>query len=110
MLVGKCLLLKNILLISKELPMNKVQLVKAIAAAAGLTQVASEKAITGFMDAITDSLNKEDSVTLVGFGTFSIKNRAERIGRNPQTGESIKIQAKKVVKFKAGSRLAEAVN
>jgi DNA-binding protein HU-beta len=90
--------------------MNKVQLVKAIAAAAGLTQVASEKAITGFMDAVTDSLNNEKTVTLVGFGTFSIKNRAERVGRNPQTGESIIIKAKKVVKFKAGTKLAESVN
>nr|MBF0222392.1 HU family DNA-binding protein [Desulfobulbaceae bacterium] len=90
--------------------MNKAELVKDVATAAGLSQVAAEKALNGFMDSVKKSLKKGDSVTLVGFGTFSVSNRAARTGRNPQTGKAIKIAAKKVAKFKAGSRLAEAVN
>lgn len=90
--------------------MNKAELVKSMATSAGLSQVASEKALDGFVAAVTDSLAKGNSVTLVGFGTFSVSERAERTGRNPQTGKSIKISAKKVAKFKAGSNLADAVN
>lgn len=90
--------------------MNKAELIKTIAASAGLTQVASEKAIGGFVDAIKDSLNAGEPVILAGFGSFTVNDRDARKGRNPQTGESIKIPAKKVVKFKAGSQLAEIVN
>jgi DNA-binding protein HU-beta len=90
--------------------MNKTELVKSIATSAGLSQVAAEKALKGFMEAVKSSLAEGDGVTLVGFGTFSVSKRAARTGRNPQTGKSIKIAAKNVAKFKAGSRLADAVN
>ena len=90
--------------------MNKAELVKFMATSAGLSQVAAEKALDGFIDSVKASLAKGDSVTLVGFGTFSVSERAARTGRNPQTGKSIKIEAKKVAKFKAGSQLADAVN
>ena len=90
--------------------MNKAELVKAVATSAGLSQVSAEKALNGFMDSVKQSLKQGDSVTLVGFGTFSVSSRAARTGRNPQTGKAIKIAAKKVAKFKAGSRLADAVN
>ena len=90
--------------------MNKAEMIKSIATSAGLTQVASERAVSGFVEAIKDCLKEGDSVTLVGFGTFTKTTRAARKGRNPQTGKSIKIPAKNVVKFKTGSRLAEAVN
>lgn len=90
--------------------MNKAELVKSMATSAGLSQVAAEKALDGFVAAVKECLAKGDSVTLVGFGTFSVTERAERTGRNPQTGKAIKIAAKKVAKFKAGSNLADAVN
>lgn len=90
--------------------MNKSELVKAMATSAGLSQVAAEKALEGFVEAVKGSLAHGNSVTLVGFGTFSVSERAARTGRNPQTGKSIKIAAKKVAKFKAGSQLADAVN
>jgi DNA-binding protein HU-beta len=94
----------------KELEMNKTELVKSIATSAGLSQVAADKALKGFTTAVKNCLAKGDSVTLVGFGTFSVAKRNARTGRNPQTGKAIKIAAKKVAKFKAGSRLADAVN
>jgi len=90
--------------------MNKNELVKNIATSAGLSQVAAEKALNAFMDTIKDSLAKGDAVTMVGFGSFSVSKRAARTGRNPRTGESINIPEKKVVKFKPGARLADAVN
>ncbi|NOX24792.1 MAG: HU family DNA-binding protein [Deltaproteobacteria bacterium] len=90
--------------------MNKTELVKSIATSAGLSQVAADKALKGFITAVKSSLAKGDSVTLVGFGTFSVAKRSARTGRNPQTGKAIKIAAKNVAKFKAGSRLADAVN
>ncbi len=90
--------------------MNKTELVKSIATAAGLSQVAAEKALNGFMDAVKGSLAKGESVTMVGFGTFSVSKRAARTGRNPRTGEAIDIPARNVVKFKTGARLADAVN
>jgi DNA-binding protein HU-beta len=89
--------------------MNKSELVEAMAKAAGVIKAASEKALNGAIDAITKALKKGDKVTLVGFGTFSVAKRAARQGRNPQTGKMIKIAAKKVAKFKAGSKLADAV-
>jgi DNA-binding protein HU-beta len=89
--------------------MNKSELVEAMAKAAGVSKAASEKALNGALAAITKSLKKGDKVTLVGFGTFSVAKRAARQGRNPQTGKMIKIAAKKVAKFKAGSKLADAV-
>lgn len=89
--------------------MNKSDLVDSMAKAAGISKAASEKALGGMLTAITKSLKKGDKVTLVGFGTFSVAKRAARQGRNPQTGKPIKIKAKKVAKFKAGSKLATTV-
>ncbi|MBU1566739.1 MAG: HU family DNA-binding protein [Proteobacteria bacterium] len=90
--------------------MNKKELIESIAGAADISKAAAEKALNGTLAAIAESLNKGDKVTLVGFGTFSVSKRDARQGRNPQTGKAIKIPAKKVVKFKAGSKLSEAIN
>jgi len=89
--------------------MNKSELVEAMATAAGISKAQADKALTGALDAITDALAKGDKVTLIGFGTFSVAERAARQGRNPQTGKTITIAARKVARFKAGSKLAEAV-
>jgi DNA-binding protein HU-beta len=90
--------------------MNKSELVDAIASESGLTKADSERALKGFMGAVQNALKKGDRVSLVGFGSFSVSKRAAREGRNPQTGKTIKIAAKNVVKFKAGSELADKVN
>ncbi len=90
--------------------MNKTQLVERMADAAGISKAAAERALTGFTDAVTDALQQGDKVILIGFGTFSVTERKARQGRNPQTGEPIEIPAKKIVKFKPGSRLAESVD
>ena len=89
--------------------MNKSDLVESMAKAAGISKAASEKALNGALTGITKALKKGDKVTLVGFGTFSVAKRAARQGRNPQTGKPIKIKAKKVAKFKPGSKLANTV-
>ena len=89
--------------------MNKAQLIDAIAANAGLTKADAKKALDAFVSATTQALKKGDRVALVGFGSFSVAKRSARTGRNPQTGKEIKIAAKKVVKFKAGSDLADVV-
>ena len=86
--------------------MNKGELIAAIADQSGLTKAASEKALNATISAIEGSLKKGDRVGLVGFGSFSVSHRAARTGRNPQTGNEIKIPAKKVVKFKPGADLA----
>lgn len=89
--------------------MNKGDLVAAMAKSSGVSKSAAEKGLNGMLDAVTKALKKGDKVTLVGFGTFSVAKRAARDGRNPQTGKPMKIKAKKVAKFKAGSKLAAAV-
>lgn len=89
--------------------MNKAQLIDAVAKEAKLSKVDAGKAIDATVAAITKSMKKGEGVILVGFGSFSIAKRAARTGRNPQTGKPIKIAAKKVAKFKAGSALAKAV-
>ena len=89
--------------------MNKADLVKHIAGVAGITQAQAELAISGFTGAVSESLKNNEPVTLIGFGTFGISERAERTGRNPQTGEALKISAKKLPKFTAGKALKEAV-
>jgi DNA-binding protein HU-beta len=89
--------------------MNKSELVESMASAAGISKAAAEKSLTAFLDAVTDALAKGDKVTLVGFGTFAVSERAARQGRNPQTGVTIKIPSRKVARFKAGSKLADAV-
>ena len=89
--------------------MNKAELIDSIAAEAGLSKADSKRALDAFLGATTKSLKKGEKLVLIGFGTFSISERAARTGRNPQTGKPIKIKAKKVVKFKAGSELAKKV-
>ncbi|HEX8547773.1 MAG TPA: HU family DNA-binding protein [Cytophagaceae bacterium] len=89
--------------------MNKAELIDSIAAEAGLSKADSKRALDAFLGATTKSLKKGEKLVLIGFGTFSITERAARTGRNPQTGKPIKIKAKKVVKFKAGSELAKKV-
>ena len=90
--------------------MNKSELIDAIAAAADLSKADAGRALDATIDAITGALKKGDSVSLVGFGTFSVKQRADREGRNPQTGQTIKIAAATVPGFKAGKALKDAVN
>ncbi|MGL5684141.1 MAG: HU family DNA-binding protein [Marinifilaceae bacterium] len=86
--------------------MNKAQLIDAMAEKSGLTKAESKKALEAFMETVAETLKNDDKVALVGFGTFSVTERPERQGRNPQTGGTITIAAKKVVKFKAGAELA----
>lgn len=89
--------------------MNKGELIDAIAKDAGLSKADAGKALNSFVSNVSKSLKKGNSVQLIGFGTFSISKRAARAGRNPQTGATIKIAAKKVAKFKAGKALADTV-
>ncbi|MFW6248877.1 MAG: HU family DNA-binding protein [Bacteroidota bacterium] len=89
--------------------MNKAQLIDAIASEANLTKADAKRALDAFVNTTTKALKKGDRVALVGFGSFSVSKRSARTGRNPQTGAPIKIDAKKVVKFKAGSELSDAV-
>ena len=88
--------------------MNKADLVENVATKCNLSKAIAEQALNSILSSITDAVAAGDKVTLIGFGTFSVSERAAREGRNPQTGKAIKIPAKKVVKFKAGSKLAEA--
>lgn len=90
--------------------MNKAELIDAVAEAADISKASAARALDGALDAITDTLKKGDTVTLVGFGTFSVRERAARSGRNPQTGETIKIKASKVPGFKPGKALKDAIN
>ncbi|HSR60674.1 MAG TPA: HU family DNA-binding protein [Robiginitalea sp.] len=90
--------------------MNKTELIDAMAASAGITKAAAKKALESFLGNVEKSLKKGNRVSLVGFGSWSVSKRNAREGRNPSTGKTIKIPAKKVVKFKAGSDLSQAVN
>ena len=89
--------------------MSKAELVEKIAEQAKLTKVDAERAVNAFINVVSASLKAGDDVTLVGFGTFTTGDRAERQGRNPQTGAAITTSAKKVVKFKPGKALKEEV-
>lgn len=89
--------------------MNKAELIDSMAAESGLSKTDSKKALDAFVKATSDALAAGDRVALVGFGSFSVSTRAARTGRNPQTGKELKIAAKKVVKFKPGNDLADAV-
>jgi DNA-binding protein HU-beta len=89
--------------------MNKAELIAKIAEDAGVTKVQANAAIDSFVSAVTKTLKGGGKVTLVGFGTFSVTKRAARTGRNPQTGATIKIKAKKVAKFKAGKELSAKI-
>ena len=90
--------------------MNKGELVASIAKQTGMTKADSQRALDAMLDAVQGTLATGDKVTIPGFGTFSTSKRSARKGRNPQTGEEIKIKAKTVAKFKAGKGLADAVN
>ncbi len=89
--------------------MNKTELVSAVAAKAGLSKKDAEAAVNATVAAITDALKANDKVALVGFGTFEVRARAARMGKNPQTGAAIKIAASKVPAFKAGKALKDAL-
>ena len=89
--------------------MNKADLIEAIASSADLSKAAASRAVDSMTKAVTKALKKGDTVTLVGFGTFTVRKRAARKGRNPQTGEVIKIKATKAPGFKAGKALKDAV-
>ncbi len=89
--------------------MTKAEIVNAMADKAGISKADAEKALKAFVDTITDALKAGDKVALVGFGTFSVRERAARTGQNPQTGEKIEISASKAPKFKAGKALKDAI-
>ncbi len=89
--------------------MTKAELVAKIASEGAITKSQAEKALDGFVSTVSGALSGGDKITLVGFGTFSVASRSQREGRNPRTGEKIKIPASKVVKFKAGKTLSEKV-
>ena len=90
--------------------MNKTDLIEGMAEDAGISKAAAKKALDSVLINIEGALQKGQRVSLVGFGSWSVTRRAARDGRNPQTGKTIKIKAKNVVKFKAGSDLSSAVN
>lgn len=90
--------------------MNKSELIDAIAASADIPKAQAGRALDAVIEAVTEALKKDDQVALVGFGTFSVKERAARSGRNPQTGEPIDIPAAKIPTFKPGKALKDAVN
>jgi len=89
---------------------NKSELIDVVAEGSDISKAAATRAVDSVLDAITGALVKGDQVTLVGFGTFSVKDRAARTGRNPRTGEPIEIKASKNPGFKAGKALKDAVN
>lgn len=89
--------------------MNKTELISSIAESSELTKADAGRALQGFMQIVTESLAQGEKITLIGFGTFSVVNRAARNCQNPQTGKKMKIATKKVVKFKVGKQLADTV-
>ena len=90
--------------------MNKTELVAAVAEQADISKKDAEKALKAFVDVVTEEMKKGEKVQLVGFGTFEVSERVAREGRNPQTGKTMKIEACKAPKFKAGKALKDAVN
>ena len=90
--------------------MDKTELVAAVAEQADISKKDAEKALKAFVDVVTEEMKKGEKVQLVGFGTFEVSERAAREGRNPQTGKTMKIEACKAPKFKAGKALKDAVN
>ena len=89
--------------------MNKAQLIDAMAEKAGLTKADAKKSLDAFVEATSDALKNGDRVALIGFGSFSVASRSARTGRNPQSGKTIEIPEKKVVKFKPGAELADNI-
>jgi DNA-binding protein HU-beta len=94
----------------KEPDMNKAELIDAVTGQTGLAKAEATKAVDAVFESITTALKSGDAVSLLGFGTFLVKGRAARAGRNPRTGETIEIPASKVPGFKAGKALKDAVN
>ena len=90
--------------------MNKAELIEAIAIAADIPKSSAGRALDGALEAVKQALNKGDMVTLVGFGSFYVGERAARSGRNPRTGETVSIQKARIPKFRAGKALKDAVN
>ena len=90
--------------------MNKAEVIDAVAEAADISKASAGRAVDAMTDIIAGTLKKGDSVTLVGFGTFSVRQRAARAGRNPRTGETIQIEASTLPVFKPGKALKDAVN
>jgi DNA-binding protein HU-beta len=90
--------------------MNKAEFIDAVASAADISRADATKAVDAMIDTVTESLRNGDSVTLVGFGTFEVRERAARSGRNPQTGETIQIKASRAPAFKAGKAFKDALN
>ena len=90
--------------------MNKAELIDAVADSADLSKADATKAVEAFVQTVTDTLRRGDQVALIGFGTFSVKHRAARSGRNPRTGETMQIAASSQPAFKAGKALKDAVN
>lgn len=89
--------------------MNKTELIDKIAQAADISKAAASKALDAFFEGVSDALRKGDTVPLIGFGTFVVRERAARSGRNPRTGETIQIKASKIPAFKAGKALKDAI-
>jgi len=89
---------------------NKAELIDKMAASADISKAAAARALDAMLDAVTDSLKQSEQVVLVGFGTFAVKERAARTGRNPQTGAPIEISAARIPSFKAGKALKDALN
>lgn len=102
--------IKSGLLLERELIMNKADFVGAVADAADMTKADAERAVEAVFKVVKKALKSGDSISLVGFGTFSVRKRAARTGRNPRTGDTIKIKASKVPAFKAGKGLKDAIN
>ncbi|MCC7413276.1 MAG: HU family DNA-binding protein [Gammaproteobacteria bacterium] len=90
--------------------MNKAELIDAVAEAADISKAAATRAVDAVTDTIAAALKRDDAVTLVGFGTFTVRRREARSGRNPRTGETIRIEASRVPGFKPGKALKDAVN
>ena len=90
--------------------MNKAELIDRMAASADISKASATRALDAMLDAVTDSLRQSEQVALVGFGTFAVKERAAREGRNPQTGATIQIKAAKIPSFKPGKALKDALN
>jgi DNA-binding protein HU-beta len=93
----------------EEIKMTKAELVAKMADSAGIARSVAEKALNSFISTVANTLSQEEKITLVGFGTFDIAQRAQREGRNPRTGQPITIPSSKAVRFKAGNRLKDAV-
>ena len=90
--------------------MTKSDLIATVAGSTGLTKKDTEKVISGFLTAVTDALVSGDKVQVVGFGTFEVRDRKEREGRNPKTNEIVKIEARRVPKFRPGKSMKDALN